>query len=101
MLSTGNVFNPVRIWQLGFIAGVMLNIGAAANAPILYLNRSFAQQPFQTGHWLFQHRISENLQAILLLIGSIVQNQTKPNGHFRCADSHFATTQQIRSILLM
>jgi hypothetical protein len=38
-LSINNVFDPVRIWQLGFIAGVLLNVGAAANAPILYLNR--------------------------------------------------------------
>uniref|UniRef100_A0A914HW01 G_PROTEIN_RECEP_F1_2 domain-containing protein n=1 Tax=Globodera rostochiensis TaxID=31243 RepID=A0A914HW01_GLORO len=44
----GHLFGPpIRVWQLGFIAGILLNIGAGSNAIILYFNSSEYRRVFK------------------------------------------------------
>ena len=39
ILIINKIFNPIFLWQFGSIAGILLNVGAAANAVILYNTR--------------------------------------------------------------
>jgi hypothetical protein len=39
--------DPINIWHLGFIAGILLNMGAASNAIILYFNSTEYRKAFK------------------------------------------------------
>ncbi|KAI3413395.1 hypothetical protein GPALN_010891 [Globodera pallida] len=48
LYAFGHLFwSPIRIWQLSFIGGVLLNAGAAANAPVLYFNSTEYRHVFK------------------------------------------------------
>uniref|UniRef100_A0A914IGA2 Uncharacterized protein n=1 Tax=Globodera rostochiensis TaxID=31243 RepID=A0A914IGA2_GLORO len=48
LYAFGHLFgSPIQIWQLSFIGGVLLNAGAAANAPVLYFNRTEYRRVFK------------------------------------------------------
>jgi hypothetical protein len=56
LLNVNLGLQPIRIWQLSFIGAIVLNISAAANGPILYINR---QVQLQKGFMFlfFYHRL--------------------------------------------
>ncbi|KAL3098851.1 hypothetical protein niasHT_024606 [Heterodera trifolii] len=39
--------SPIRIWQVGFIAGILLNAGAGSNAVVLYFNSTEYRRVFK------------------------------------------------------
>uniref|UniRef100_A0A914I1F1 G_PROTEIN_RECEP_F1_2 domain-containing protein n=1 Tax=Globodera rostochiensis TaxID=31243 RepID=A0A914I1F1_GLORO len=48
LYAFGHLFgSPIQIWQLSFIGGVLLNAGAAANAPVLYFNSTEYRRVFK------------------------------------------------------
>ncbi|KAF7639415.1 hypothetical protein Mgra_00001087 [Meloidogyne graminicola] len=46
-LSVHKIFNSIILWQLGFIPGILLNIGAGSNAVILYFTSSEYRKAFK------------------------------------------------------
>ncbi|KAL3098884.1 hypothetical protein niasHT_024639 [Heterodera trifolii] len=53
--------SPIHAWQIGFIAGILLNAAAGSNAVVLYLNsteyRNMFKKQFRT---LFGHGLNAN-----------------------------------------
>jgi hypothetical protein len=47
ILILNKLLNIVYLWQLGFIPGILLNIGASANAIVLYNTRFSSKKNFK------------------------------------------------------
>ncbi|CAK5106657.1 unnamed protein product [Meloidogyne enterolobii] len=47
ILIINYAFDPILLWQLGFIPGILLNIGAASNAIVLYFTSSEYRKAFK------------------------------------------------------
>nr|CAD2195539.1 unnamed protein product [Meloidogyne enterolobii] len=46
-LIINEIFDPILLWQLAFVAGVLLNIGGASNAIVLYFTSTEYRKAFK------------------------------------------------------
>ncbi|KAL3099086.1 hypothetical protein niasHS_001074 [Heterodera schachtii] len=69
--------SPIRFWQFGFIAGILLNIGAGSNAVVLYFSSKEYRQLFKKEFRALKSRFA-NKNAVQRIATIKVHNGVKP-----------------------
>ncbi|KAL3099093.1 hypothetical protein niasHS_001081 [Heterodera schachtii] len=69
--------SPIRFWQFGFIAGILLNVGAGSNAIVLYFCSTEYRQLFKKQFRAFKSLFA-NRNAVQQIVTIRVHNGVQP-----------------------
>ncbi|KAL3075524.1 hypothetical protein niasHS_012782 [Heterodera schachtii] len=76
----GSLFgSPIRAWQTGFIAGILLNVSAGSNAIVLYFNSTEYRQVFKKEFVAIFGRFRKN--NVVQTIGTVQMRNVNPNNN--------------------
>ncbi|KAL3100938.1 hypothetical protein niasHS_001398 [Heterodera schachtii] len=83
--------SPIRIWQVGFIAGILLNAGAGSNAVVLYFNSTEYRKVFKKElrtliERFLGHKNAVQPTGVIIHVGNANQQRnnaisSQPNNH--------------------
>ncbi|KAL3075525.1 hypothetical protein niasHS_012783 [Heterodera schachtii] len=80
LYAFGSLFSsPIRAWQIGFIAGILLNASAGSNAIVLYFNSTEYRQVFKKEFGSLFGRFRKN--NVVQTIGTVQMRNVNPSNN--------------------